>query len=112
MLKLAPVKPRTVRRAGTLAGVAAAASLGVLLVIPQGGVVAQQRTEVQTPFGRAPLTFADIVEKVKPAVVSIHASNGAGRSAKRGPRPGTPDSPASARRPRRRARPSRRPSAQ
>jgi serine protease Do len=96
MLKLAPVKPRTIRRAGALAGVAAAASLGILLVVPQGGVVAQQRTEVQTPFGRAPLTFADIVEKVKPAVVSIHASNGTGRLAKRGgprPGPGGPNAP-------------------
>jgi len=31
---------------------------------------------VQTPFGRAPLSFADIVEKVKPAVVSISVTNG------------------------------------
>jgi serine protease Do len=93
MLKLAPVKPGTARRAGTFAGMAVAASLGILLVAPQGGVVAQQRAEVQTPFGRAPLTFADIVEKVKPAVVSIHATNGAGRLAKRGQRPGTPNAP-------------------
>ena len=93
MLKVAPVTPRTVRRAGTLAGAAVAASLGTLLVFPQSGAIAQQRTEVQTPFGRAPLTFADIVEKVKPAVVSIHASNAAGRSSKRAPRPGTPGAP-------------------
>jgi serine protease Do len=38
---------------------------------------AQQADSVQTPFGRAPLSFADIVERVKPAVVSIQVSNGA-----------------------------------
>jgi len=31
---------------------------------------------VQTPYGRAPLTFADIVDKVKGAVVSISVTNG------------------------------------
>jgi serine protease Do len=41
--------------------------------------------QVQTPFGRAPLSFADIVEKVKPAVVSIHVASGGGpRVASRG----------------------------
>ncbi len=39
---------------------------------------AQQRSDagVVTPFGRAPLSFADIVERVKPAVVSIQVSGG------------------------------------
>ena len=91
MLKLAPVKP-SVRRAGTLAGVAVAASLGILTVVPHDSVFAQQRAEVQTPFGRAPLTFADIVEKVKPAVVSIHASSD-GRPVRRGATPNTPGAP-------------------
>ncbi len=31
---------------------------------------------VQTPYGRAPLTFADIVDKVRGAVVSISVTNG------------------------------------
>ncbi|MCB1504705.1 MAG: Do family serine endopeptidase [Hyphomicrobiaceae bacterium] len=31
---------------------------------------------IQTPYGRAPLTFADIVDKVKGAVVSISVTNG------------------------------------
>jgi len=31
---------------------------------------------VETPFGRAPLSFADLVEKVKPSVVSISVTNG------------------------------------
>jgi serine protease Do len=99
MLKLAPVKSSAPIRRGTLAGAAVAATLaGALIVAPQTGVVGQQRAEaqtVQTPFGRAPLTFADIVEKVKPAVVSIHASNGGNRLAQRTPRPGqSPSTPA------------------
>ena len=98
MLKLAPVKSSASKRTRTIAGVAIAASLaGTLIAAPQIAVVAQQRAEtptVQTPFGRAPLTFADIVEKVKPAVVSIHASNGGNRLAQRGlPRPGQPTTP-------------------
>jgi serine protease Do len=37
---------------------------------------------VQTPYGRAPLTFADIVDKVKGAVVSISVTNGEKTAAK------------------------------
>jgi serine protease Do len=100
MLKLAPVKSTASTRSRTLAGVAVAAALGgVLVAAPQFGVQAQQRTDaqtIQTPFGRAPLSFADIVEKVKPAVVSIHVTNGGDRTARRMPRqggPGTPNTP-------------------
>jgi len=39
---------------------------------------------VQTPFGRAPLTFADIVERVKPAVVSVQVTNGPPKVAGKG----------------------------
>ena len=42
---------------------------------------------IQTPFGRAPLTFADIVAKVKPAVVSIHVTNGERRMRRSAPGP-------------------------
>jgi serine protease Do len=45
---------------------------------------------VQTPMGRAPLSFADIVEKVKPAVVSISVTNGEAKLA-RNPKGGRPD---------------------
>ena len=97
MLKTAPVKPSPSRRMGIVAGAALAATVtGALLVGPQTNVLAQQRAgsqTVQTPFGYAPLTFADIVEKVRPAVVSIHATNGAGRVSKRGARPGVPGAP-------------------
>lgn len=40
---------------------------------PDAGV---QPPTVQTPMGRAPLSFADIVERVKPSVVSISVTNG------------------------------------
>ena len=49
---------------------------GALFAFPKQSVLAQQRSDagVVTPFGRAPLSFADIVERVKPAVVSIQVS--------------------------------------
>ena len=46
---------------------------------------------VQTPMGRAPLSFADIVEKVKPAVVSISVTNGEAKLARN--QKGRPDNP-------------------
>ena len=51
-------------------GVALAGVVGLGLAA-FGRAGAQGRAGVQTPFGRAPLSFADIVERVKPAVVSI-----------------------------------------
>jgi len=42
-------------------------------------------------MGRAPLSFSDIVERVKPAVVSIHVTNGSPKTAL-GPK-GSPKSP-------------------
>jgi serine protease Do len=95
MLKLAPVKSSAPKRA--LAGVAVAAALGTALVAaPQLQVFAQQRSDaqtIQTPFGRAPLSFADIVEKVRPAVVSINVTNDGSKTARRAPRPGNPRTP-------------------
>src|SRR5262249_16831083 len=40
-----------------------------------------------TPVGRAPLSFADIVDHVKPAVVSIHVTNGGAKVAQKGSPP-------------------------
>lgn len=62
-------------------------------------VIAQRAPDagVQTPFGRAPLSFADIVDRVKPAVVSIHVTAGNRGNAQaqnkggRGPLPDLPD---------------------
>ena len=42
-------------------------------------------------MGRAPLSFADIVERVKPAVVSIHVTNGGQPKVAQGPK-GSPKS--------------------
>ena len=71
--------------------VAAAALAGtVYFGIPQYSVQAQQRTDpgVVTPFGRAPLSFADIVERVKPAVVSIQVSSSGPKVARNEPKGG------------------------
>jgi serine protease Do len=49
------------------------------LTAPQQAALAQKSLEnasIQTPYGRAPLSFADIVERVKPAVVSISVTGG------------------------------------
>ena len=57
------------------AAVIAAGALG--LTLGQGvpfavAETADTQQTIETPFGRAPLTFADLVAKVKPAVVSIN----------------------------------------
>ena len=59
---------------------AALAGAGLLSLAVPGSVTPSfaQRGDagVVTPMGRAPLSFADIVERVKPAVVSISVSSG------------------------------------
>lgn len=67
-------------------GLAGAGLIGLAAVSSFGPVLAQ-RTEaptVQTPFGRAPLTFADLVDKVKPSVASIHVTAGGPRAQAKG----------------------------
>src|ERR1700704_3905757 len=96
-------KTRRLAYASALAGLALAGVVG--LGLPQTAVHAQLKpdTAVQMP-GRAPASFADIVDRVKPAVVSIHVTNGGsqpkvaqapkGGSPKSSPRdlfPGLPD---------------------
>ena len=78
-------KTRRLACASAIAGLALAGVVG--LGLPQSAVHAQRSdTTVQTPMGRAPLSFADIVERVKPAVVSIHVTNGGRRRWPRAPR--------------------------
>jgi serine protease Do len=50
-----------------------------------GPAVAQRAdpASIMTPMGRAPLSFADIVDRVKPAVVSISVSSGGRATAQR-----------------------------
>ncbi len=76
------------RRVGRVGAVALAAAAGVLAVnvlVPGANPVwAQLKPEaasVETPYGRAPLSFADIIERVKPAVVSISVVSGSSKVA-------------------------------
>src|ERR1700730_1951254 len=70
-------KTRRLAYASALAGLALAGVVG--LGLPQSAVHAQLKPDssagIQMP-GRAPASFADIVDRVKPAVVSIHVTNG------------------------------------
>jgi len=83
-----PVRGAVAWRTAPVALLAATALGGFALWLPNEALA--QRAEpptVATPFGRAPYSFADIIEKVKPAVVSIHVVAGGGpRIASRGGR--------------------------
>ncbi|MDX2259393.1 MAG: Do family serine endopeptidase [Hyphomicrobiaceae bacterium] len=88
---------RRAGRAATVAAIAAGAG-AVLLMSPPADVAQAQRAEaptVATPFGRAPLSFADIVDKVKPSVVSISVTNSQRQetSENNTPFPGIPNLP-------------------
>src|SRR5262245_41997758 len=86
---LSPPAVRGKRRvlfASTLALLALTGVVG--LGLPAQRVAAQLKADsVQTPFGRAPLSFSDIVDRVKPAVVSIHVTNGGAKVAQKGTAP-------------------------
>jgi serine protease Do len=58
-----------------IAGVLAAGLLGTALLPSSPMAVAQ--TNAVTPYVNAPFSFADLAEKVRPAVVSIQVKNGA-----------------------------------
>lgn len=59
----------------------AIAAVGFGMTVPSHPVRAESGAQtIQTPFGRAPLSFADIVDKVKPAVVSVSVINDGGAS--------------------------------
>jgi serine protease Do len=64
-------KPRSL----VLAGVLATGLLGTALLPYSPMAIAQ--TNVVTPYANAPFSFADLAEKVRPAVVSIQVKNGA-----------------------------------
>ena len=68
------------------AGATAIGALALLGTAPIDSAVAQDNQgngSVVTPYGRAPASFADIVEKVRPAVVSISVRNGGPKVAKK-----------------------------
>ncbi len=73
-----PGSQSKVARAATVAAVLGLGALTVSFVPALSPAMAQLKPSeagVVTPYGRAPLTFADIVEKVKPAVVSVSVRN-------------------------------------
>ncbi len=79
----------TAPRIGTgvaLAAVCVMAAGALAGFVPARADVTASQATVQTPFGRAPLTFADIVEKVKPAVVAIAVASGGEMVSNRGGR--------------------------
>ncbi len=65
---------RTGAKALLAAGLLAAASAP--MVLPAYAQLKPDAPSVETPFGRAPITFADIIAKVKPSVVSISVVGG------------------------------------
>ncbi len=69
---------RGVRRTGAKALLAAGllAAASVPMVVPAYAQLKPDAPSVETPFGRAPITFADIIAKVKPSVVSISVVGG------------------------------------
>ncbi len=82
--------PVRLRRAplavSAVAGLAAAGMFWSGAEVPLAHAEANAAATIDTPYGRAPLSFADLVEKVKPSVVSISVVNdaGAGKLAERG----------------------------
>jgi serine protease Do len=58
------------------------AALGVG-ALPVRAQLKSEEPGIATPYGRAPLSFADIVERVKPSVVSISVVNGKAKVASR-----------------------------
>jgi len=74
-------------KGATLAALAGAAlATGALAVHPSFAQLAPDAQSVETPMGRAPLSFADIVDRVKPSVVSISvvAGGNSGKVASKG----------------------------
>ncbi|HJZ44654.1 MAG TPA: Do family serine endopeptidase [Hyphomicrobiaceae bacterium] len=73
------------RRLAVVSAAAAVAVVGsVVIGLPPHSVQAQLRSQSVGP------SFADIVERVKPAVVSISVTNGGGPKLAQGPKGGTP----------------------
>jgi len=72
---------RISRRSSSVTALAALSAIGALglaagdIALP---VRAETRATIDTPYGRAPLSFADLVDKVKPSVVSVSVVNDGG----------------------------------
>ena len=98
-----PASRKLTRKRALLAAAAliATSALGLTLGNSVPFAVAETATEqtavpqgtIETPFGRAPLSFADLVEKVSPAVVSINVKGDVKVAENEMPIPGMPDIP-------------------
>jgi serine protease Do len=96
-----PPAPKSARRRTLLRGPALLAAIvliatGALGYTLGNGVpfaAADPAPTIETPYGRAPLTFADIVQKVTPAVVSINVKGDAKVADNDLQIPGMPDIP-------------------
>ena len=88
---------RVTRKPMLLAAAAliATSGLGLMLGNSMPFAAAETATQptIETPFGRAPLTFADLVAKVSPAVVSINVKGDVKVAESEGPLPGMPGMP-------------------
>ncbi|WP_083567055.1 Do family serine endopeptidase [Hyphomicrobium sp. CS1GBMeth3] len=85
---------RRVARATIVAVASAAVLAGGVAITPTLAQLAPDKPGVETPFGRAPLSFADVIEKVKPSVVSISVVAGSkGRTGPSGLPEGFPEIP-------------------
>ena len=75
----APVR-RLIAPASALAALAAAGAIAVTpgLNSRPAHAEATAGATIETPYGRAPLSFADLVDKVKPSVVSVSVVNDGG----------------------------------
>ena len=76
------------------AALIATSALGLTLgnIVPFAAAETATQPTIDTPYGRAPLTFADLVAKVSPAVVSINVKGDA-KVADNDQIPGLPDLP-------------------
>jgi serine protease Do len=76
------------------AALIATGALGLTLgnIVPFAAAETATQPTIDTPYGRAPLTFADLVAKVSPAVVSINVKGDA-KVADNDQIPGLPDLP-------------------
>jgi serine protease Do len=73
---------RSSQIAPAFVALAAVAAAGFGYFVPAQTVLADTTAAqtIQTPMGRAPLSFADLIERVKPAVVSVAVVNDGGAS--------------------------------
>ncbi|MBA2124674.1 serine protease [Hyphomicrobium methylovorum] len=73
---------RPVKVVPAIVALAAVAAFGFGSLVPAEPVRADANAgqTVQTPFGQAPMSFADLVDRVKPSVVSVSVVNDGGAS--------------------------------